>query len=367
MQRDRQRARIAPEHRLGAVAVMGVPSPRRRCAPARRRPAYTGRRWRRCCRCRSPWPRPARHDGRAAGAGNRALSTAPARMASTAATPAPAARRAMLSPSAPTRVAAKRRGDIAAAGRADCRNTVEMRLCVHPQQVGVAGRHRREHDQRAGQAAGVEQVFDPPFARRAFRRLDRLHPVEPADRPEAGAGVVPHEALVPDQAGRHRRLPCRRFVRRFVRRPGSQTWILKGAVSNALRRLSAPQPPGRQCRAVPPSRAACPRRCWARPAAGWRGWRSRNRCRPGPAPARRYRHRRRGAGRPVFGCSTWLVLVSITPGARILSSGIASPARSSCWWPCWGLAPSNRTTAGFARKTISAISANGTSWVCGPG
>src|ERR1700752_2024539 len=63
------------------------------------------------------------------------------------------------------------------------------------------------------------------------------------------------------------------------------------------------------------------------------------------------------------GCSTKLVVEPMTPGIRILSSGIFAPCISpdSCAWR--GLAASNDNPAGRARMHTSRILASGMSWV----
>src|SRR5580693_8279194 len=65
------------------------------------------------------------------------------------------------------------------------------------------------------------------------------------------------------------------------------------------------------------------------------------------------------------GCSTKLVVESMTPGMRILSSGILIALRSSHSWSWRGLAASMLNACTLALNAISMILVTGRSWVCG--
>src|SRR5262245_7396203 len=66
------------------------------------------------------------------------------------------------------------------------------------------------------------------------------------------------------------------------------------------------------------------------------------------------------------GCSTKLVVVSITPGMRIISGGSLNDlsAAYSCWWR--GLANSMLSAPTLALLSVGNRLANAMSWVCGP-
>ena len=99
-------------------------------------------------------------------------------------------------------------------------DVVDVGALVEAADLLDGGHPRLDRPQLRRDPRSVHEVLEAPLGERVLGVRVRLDPAPGGERRRSVSRVVPHVALVPDQSGRHRRLPCR-----SCGRPGS--WIAR--------------------------------------------------------------------------------------------------------------------------------------------